>query len=160
VRIVISPFQAHLHFDAASSEGCPRTNRVGIPGLQGAVTGTQGIGVSVPIAAAVAAATVGFAWDLHIPKGRMLVIGAQSMMLAAGMVEAATIGTTTIKVEGASPCVHFSVEPLLTCLPAIFQVSGTAGRGDAAGRQDRDYRSLAIDCNPLRVDCVLKTDRL
>jgi hypothetical protein len=30
--IVISPFQAHLHFDAASSEGCPRTNRVGIPG--------------------------------------------------------------------------------------------------------------------------------
>ena len=48
-------------------------------------------------------------------------IGAQSMMLAAGMVEAATIGTTTIKVEGASPCVHFSVEPLLTCIPAIFR---------------------------------------
>jgi len=36
------------------------------------------------------------------------------------MVEAATVGTTTIKTEGASPCVHFSVEPLLTCFPAIF----------------------------------------
>ncbi len=119
VTIVISPFQAHMHFDAASSAGCPRTRWVGMPGLQGMVTGTHGMGVSVPIAAAVAAATVGFVWDLHIPNGRMLVIGAQSMMLAAGMTEAVTVGATTIKVEGARPWEHVSVEPLFTCFPAM-----------------------------------------
>ena len=90
-----------------------------MPGLQGMVTGTHGMGVSVPIAAAVAAATVGFVWDLHIPNGRMLVIGAQSMMLAAGMTEAVTVGATTIKVEGARPWEHVSVEPLFTCFPAM-----------------------------------------
>lgn len=90
-----------------------------MPGLQGIVTGTHGMGVSVPIAAAVAAATVGFVWDLHIPNGRMLVIGAQSMMLAAGMTEAVTVGATTIKVEGARPWEHVSVEPLFTCFPAM-----------------------------------------
>ena len=35
----------------------------------------QGIGVSTPRAAAVAAATVGFAIELHIPNGMMFTIG-------------------------------------------------------------------------------------
>jgi hypothetical protein len=35
----------------------------------------QGIGVKTPSAAAVAAATVGFANDVHMPKGIMLTIG-------------------------------------------------------------------------------------
>jgi hypothetical protein len=35
----------------------------------------HGIGVRTPMAAEVAAATVGFASDIHTPKGMMLVIG-------------------------------------------------------------------------------------
>ena len=46
-----------------------------MPGAQGAVTGTQGIGVSVPIAAAVADATVGLAVDMHMPNVGMFVSG-------------------------------------------------------------------------------------
>ena len=50
---------------------------VGAPTIQGAaVAGTHGIGVSTPSAAAVAAATVGFAGDEHMPKGMMLTSGA------------------------------------------------------------------------------------
>jgi len=58
---------------------------VGEPGVHGAgMTGTQGIGVSTPIAAAVAEATVGFARDVHTPNGRILTIGTLSIMFAAG----------------------------------------------------------------------------
>jgi len=46
------------------------------PGVHGAdVIGTQGIGVSTPIAAAVAEATVGLDGDWHIPNVGMLTIG-------------------------------------------------------------------------------------
>jgi hypothetical protein len=56
--------------------GAFRKITVAEPGTQGAgVTGTQGIGVKTPSAAAVAAATVGFASDWHIPKGGMFAIG-------------------------------------------------------------------------------------
>ena len=49
---------------------------IGEPGAQGAgVTGTHGIGVNTPKAAAVADATAGLAMDMHMPKGGMLVIG-------------------------------------------------------------------------------------
>lgn len=49
---------------------------VGAPGTQGAgVAGTQGIGVSTPIAAAVAAATVGLDGDWHMPNGGMFIMG-------------------------------------------------------------------------------------
>jgi hypothetical protein len=51
--------------------------KVGVPGTQGAgITGTQGIGVSTPKAAAVALATVGFAREVHIPKGGIFAMGA------------------------------------------------------------------------------------
>ena len=54
----------------------PPTVTVGEPGAQGAATtGTQGIGVSTPSAAEVAAATVGFERLKHMPNGVMLVIG-------------------------------------------------------------------------------------
>jgi hypothetical protein len=59
-------------------------NTVGEPGVHGAgVTGTHGIGVRTPIAAAVAAATVGLAREVHMPKGMMFTIGLLSMMLPA-----------------------------------------------------------------------------
>ena len=56
---------------------------VGEPGTHGAtVTGTQGMGVNTPNAAAVAEATVGLAGDEHIAKGKMLTIGLLSNILA------------------------------------------------------------------------------
>ena len=49
--------------------GFPHAITVGEPGAHGAAqAGIQGIGVSTPRAAAVAAATVGLAGLLHIPK--------------------------------------------------------------------------------------------
>ena len=63
----------------------PRST-VGDPGVQGAgVTGIQGIGVKTPKAAAVADATVGFAGEVHIPKGLIFVMGMVSMILASGV---------------------------------------------------------------------------
>jgi len=44
----------------------------------------HGIGVSTPIAAAVAAATEGFVGDMHMPNGIMFVMGIWSMMFASG----------------------------------------------------------------------------
>ena len=46
------------------------------PGDQGAtVFGTQGMGVSTPDAAAVAAATIGLVCVVHIPKVEILITG-------------------------------------------------------------------------------------
>jgi len=46
---------------------------VGAPGIQGAIVmGIHGIGVKTPKAAAVAAITIGFAAQLHTPKGMTL----------------------------------------------------------------------------------------
>ena len=64
IVIWITPAQLHMHFDVLFKPGIPRTMTVGEPGTQGAeVTGMQGIGVKTPNAAAVAAATIGFAID-------------------------------------------------------------------------------------------------
>lgn len=74
--ICITPPQLHMHLHVLFTAGFPPTNTVGDPGAQGAaVTGTQGIGVKTPNAAAVAAATCGFAMEVHIPKGMILTIG-------------------------------------------------------------------------------------
>ena len=65
-----------MHLHVLFTAGFPPTNTVGDRGAQGAaVTGTQGIGVKTPSAAAVAAATCGFAMEVHIPKGMILTIG-------------------------------------------------------------------------------------
>ena len=76
------------------------------PGAQGAtITGTQGIGVNTPIAAAVADATVGLPRLLHIPN----VIGGFgiSIMVATGRFEPITVFCdVTISVAGAAPNVH------------------------------------------------------
>jgi len=62
--IEITPPQTQVNFDVALREGVLAISTVGEPGIQGAgVTGTHGIGVNVPKAAAVAAATCGFARD-------------------------------------------------------------------------------------------------
>src|SRR5437870_4664119 len=67
--IWITPPQLHMHLEVLFNAGIGPIITVGEPGAQGAgVTGTQGIGVSTPRAAAVAAATIGLASDWHIPN--------------------------------------------------------------------------------------------
>lgn len=75
--IWITPPQVQKHLQLLLRAGKLLIKTVGVPGIQGAgITGTQGIGVNTPKAAVVAAATVGFAKELHIPKGGILTIGA------------------------------------------------------------------------------------
>ncbi len=79
----------------------------GAPGCHGVVTGTQGIGVKMPNAAAVAAATVGLDKLIHIPNGAMFTSGAKSVIVAAGLPSIITrdVGSGA-KVEGAIPKLH------------------------------------------------------
>jgi len=87
------------------------------PGSQGAgVTGMQGMGVSTPSAAAVAAATVGLAIDEHMPNGGMLTIGAWSMMFAAGVPVNVRLTGKTTSVDGAAPKLHARDAPMHTCI--------------------------------------------
>jgi hypothetical protein len=96
---------------------------VGTPGVHGVVTGTHGMGVSTPSAAAVAAATVGLAGERHMPSVGMFTMGAQSMMLAPGGVAAVTVGTTTMRLAGATPIEHCIIDPMLTSFPDITHSS-------------------------------------
>jgi hypothetical protein len=108
--ILITPVQLHMHFDVLSSIGCPPSITVGAPGIQGAdVAGMHGIGVSTPNAAAVAAATVGFAGDMHMPNGAMFTTGTWSMIFAANwLLICVRLMGSTDNVEGAIPIVHAS----------------------------------------------------
>jgi|SRR4051812_15391947 hypothetical protein len=103
-----------MHFEVLFSAGMPPMRQVGEPGTHGIVTGIQGIGVSTPRAAAVAEATVGFASDMHIPKGGMFVIGAQSMIVAAGVVAMVLLAGSTDRTEGATPNEHIMTAPAVT----------------------------------------------
>ena len=86
------------------------------PGAQGeTMAGMHGIGVSTPIAAAVADATVGLDMDWHMPKGMTLTMGAKSMMVALGLFcIMGRRGTVIASVEGVIPKVHFSMAPMHT----------------------------------------------
>ena len=89
---------------------------MGAPGTQGAgVLGMQGMGVSTPSAAAVAAATVGFATDMHMPNGMMFTRGMWSMIFASGtmLVKVLFLGSTTSEL-GAMPKLHFIIAPMHT----------------------------------------------
>ena len=111
-----APPHIHIHLEVLSSAGILAINTVGAPGTQGAiVAGIQGIGTSAPNAAAVAAATIGFAIELHMPNGKILTIGIWSMMLAAGGPSANTLlsGKTT-SADGAIPNVHVIIAPIET----------------------------------------------
>ena len=108
----ICPPQLHMHLQLSNSAGkfeifaCP-------PGAQGAaITGIHGIGVSTPMAADVAEATVGLANDWHIPNGAMLTIGLLSMMLPIAMfINLGRVGSMIDNVDGANPNVHCSIAP-------------------------------------------------
>jgi hypothetical protein len=111
--IWITPAQAHISFASLFSAGIFPIRTVGAPVIQGPVgTGTQGMGVSTPRAAAVAAATAGLAMLEHMPKGATLTMGVKSMMVAAGgpptMVQ---LAGSTFRVPGAAPKLHCSTAP-------------------------------------------------
>jgi hypothetical protein len=53
--------------------------------------------------------------DMHIPNGGMLVIGAKSMILAAGAVALVLLVGKTLRVEGAMPKLHIIMAPVVTC---------------------------------------------
>ncbi|KVR05438.1 hypothetical protein WK09_27650 [Burkholderia ubonensis] len=112
----ITPPHLQTHFDRLFSAGCPPINTVGAPGTHGdAVAGTQG--ASVPIFAAIIAATAGFAGELHMANGGILKIGLESIMVAAGRPSTMTlaVGSTT-SLAGAAPKVQLRTAPSTTCL--------------------------------------------
>jgi len=97
---------------------------VGDPGIQGAaVTGTQGIGVRTPSAAAVAEATVGLAVDMHMPKGRMLTPGTLSIMVAAGVVLTTRLDGIIFKLLGEEPKLQVVAAPAHTSCPIVITLT-------------------------------------
>lgn len=118
--MLIWPPHIHIHLQLSSNAGsihifsCP-------PGAHGAVmAGTQGIGVSAPMAAAVAEATVGLDSERHMPKGLMFSMGAKSMMLAIGILPHIGRIPMTVRGEGATPKLHWSNAPLVTNFPISY----------------------------------------
>lgn len=103
--MVITPPNAQLHTDGAVSAGMPPIKVFIAPGFHGpAGTGTQGIGVSTPSAAVVAAATVGFDGLVHMPNGGMFIAGTMSLIVAAGLPSMSTrLVGNTLSVDGARP---------------------------------------------------------
>lgn len=110
----ITPPHMHWQIEPAASAGCPEIFVVGEPGCHGPVgTGTQGIGVRVPSAAAVADATVGFDRLVHIANGGMFMPGTMLVMTAAGRPSMVTVACGRAdKVDGAVPKVHSNEAPV------------------------------------------------
>ena len=79
------------------------------------ITGMQGIGVNVPKAAAVAAATAGFVIVVHVPKGLIFSKGILSLIVAMGKPDtnAEVLGNVQ-STDGAAPNEHFKQAPQTT----------------------------------------------
>ena len=122
----MQPPHAQKHLQLLINAGRCDTLTIGEPGAHGAaITGMHGIGVRTPHAAAVAEATVGFDIDWHMPKGRILLMGAKSMMFAANMFPTrGRVGSKTMRVPGAIPKLHFSIAPIVTNVPIIKMIIG------------------------------------
>ncbi|OJX81050.1 MAG: hypothetical protein BGO92_08225 [Magnetospirillum sp. 64-120] len=117
----MTPPYEHISMLELLSAGILAIMTVGDPGAHGAaVAGMHGMGVSTPKAAAVAAATMGFAGLLHMAKGRMFTIGLLSMMFAAAGPPAMTqlVGSTTNEL-GAAPKLQVNIAPMQTCIPIV-----------------------------------------
>ena len=84
-----------------------------VPDQGGRKTGMQGMGVRTPMAADVAAATVGFVCDVHIPKVGSSA-GVAFTAFNAGVVDVMTVGNPMATTQGARPLSHMHVEPELT----------------------------------------------
>lgn len=109
------PPQLHISLQALLTAGIGPISTVGDPGIQGAVViGTQGIGVSTPIAADVAADTVGLVIEVHIPNGMILTNGLLSIMFATGIADKVRFTGGTIIILGAVPKLHCNIAPPVT----------------------------------------------
>jgi hypothetical protein len=65
-----------MHLEVSFRAGMLAIITIGEPGAHGAtVFGMHGIGVSTPMAALVAEATVGFAIEVHMPNGMIFING-------------------------------------------------------------------------------------
>jgi len=85
---------------------------VGAPGNHGIdVIGMQGAGVNTPIAAAVAAATIGFAAQEQRPKGITFTNGMWSMTVATGVPAWTKRMGSTLNTLGAAPNGHCNNAP-------------------------------------------------
>ncbi len=111
--MLTTPPKAQVQVEPETRAGTPPIRVFGASGIHGVVAGTHGMGVSTPRAAAVAAATVGLARLLHIPKVARLTPGALSGMAAAGRPSTMTrrIGST-FRTAGARPKVHWTIAPV------------------------------------------------
>jgi hypothetical protein len=122
---VITPPQEHMHLLGAVSAGLPPIIVRVATGIHEPVgTGTHGIGVSTPRAAAVADATDGLANELHIPNGGMLAPGTTSVTVAAGLpsINTPVVGIT-FNVDGAKPKLHANIAVAVTFGVPIFLLS-------------------------------------
>lgn len=117
LRTWITPPHAHWHWAPSTRAGWPPITVVVAPLTHGVVAGTHGMGVRTPSADAVAAATVGFASDVHMPNVGMFTSGVASTIVAAGLPSTSTrdVGST-ISDAGAAPKLHI-----------IMAVAATAG---------------------------------
>lgn len=108
----ITPPQAHMALESLVRAGFPPMSTVGLPGTHGpGMTGMQGMGVNTPIAAAVAAATVGFAIEVQVAKGGMFTIGIWSKTEARAWLDMTLAAGSTLRTEGAAPKVHCMAAP-------------------------------------------------
>ncbi len=150
--IVITPAQLHIKVDELLRAGILATMAVGEPTIHGAVVmGMQGIGVNTPKAAAVAAATMGLAMDMHEPKGATFIMGLLSMMFAPGILLAMVLFRgRTFKVPGAIPKEHIIMAPLVTNIPmvssphrAVSVIAGEVGPDGSPGSAPPPYSRWA-----------------
>jgi hypothetical protein len=114
--MVMTPPQVHMQVEVLFKAGMPPIMQVAEPGVHGeVVTGTHGIGVSTPRAAAVAEATAGLAMDIHMPKVGMFVIGMKSFMFGGGAVALVMFTGRSLRADGATPKEHIITAPEVTC---------------------------------------------
>src|SRR3546814_12620263 len=109
----------HMHLQVLSSVGRLPSSTVGAPGTHGdVVAGMQGIGVSTPIAAEVAEATVGFASEVHMPNGMTFSIGTVARIVAAGwLLDRVRLTVSTTSDTRPSAKLHIRSTPLPPMIP-------------------------------------------
>lgn len=150
--ICITPPHIHISFELLFNAGKFAKSTVGEPGTQGAeMAGIHGIGVNTPSAAAVAEATVGFAIELHIPKGRIFTNGTLSIIFAAGIVLITLLLGSTIRQDGAAPKLHWSCAPPQTKKPIIIpmpQNRNALGNFVAHGLGSSFIHFYFFNCSP------------
>lgn len=119
-----SPLE-HMQVAPVHRHGVPPISTLGLIGVHvPAITGMQGCGVNTPNAAAVAAATIGLARELHIANDVILTIGITSRIVPAGFDVPSTVGAeVALNVPGALPNGQESCAPVTTNSPISVLLS-------------------------------------